>query len=153
MSDATILAVFMTALAIAGVMATGAYDRRRSGWTASAEAPAPAPACSHRDFIDVEESVTGDVVARLCRGCDEQLDAGFWPAGGRINTPPRREIDMTDPVAQWALDPATDRLSFNAWSSTAPIRQRDYRVPREIEYVEVYDAAMLIERRVAVPRF
>ena len=46
--------------------------------------PRPAPTCAHTDTVNVDLS-TGEVVARICLSCDDQLPATA-PPPGRITT-------------------------------------------------------------------
>jgi len=61
----------------AGVRTVYRAERHRPGY-AAASSP-----CSHRNAVPVE-AVTGEVIAKLCPDCDEQLEAGFVPGFGPI---------------------------------------------------------------------
>lgn len=104
------------------------WHKRRhgcGGWSESAAMLAADPACTHRDFVDVLESWTGERVARLCLICDTQLDAGFWPAGGRINTPaaltPAERMVLQ--VHDWSPGDDDDVTDLYSWGSDIPLRR------------------------------
>jgi hypothetical protein len=69
---------------IAQTFAIRLMDRQRP-----AQLPPPAvrvPPCRHRNVVPVE-SVLGDVIAKLCPDCDEQLEAGFEPPAVFMSVP------------------------------------------------------------------